>query len=219
MLKSAVKLLMRVRKMETLHVVNKYLLYRSKQTMNGMNKNLNLPNEILLWIFDHLPWKDVKKLRLVCRNFRDLALRSQTWKRTRMTLTCANYKVACHLLKTSFHQVSTIKIMIPTKVRLTPRSRNFEMKHLLMSIPETVKKVVLQDAPTEKRLSNPPEMQICGLDPDWFADLVNKKFDYVKFIERGYKQFICETILTPEQMRMLVATVSSNTQLFFGRCW
>ena len=187
--------------------------------MNGINKSLNLPNEILLLIFDHLPWKDVKKLRLVSRNFRDLALRSQTWKRTSLTLDCSNYKVACRLLETSFYQVSTIKILIPTKVRLTSLSRNFEMKHLLMAIPETVRKIVLQDAPTEKRLSNPPEMQICGLDPDWFAALVNKKFDYVKFIERGYKQLICETILTPEQMRMLVATVNSNTQLFFGRCW
>ena len=187
--------------------------------MNAINKNLNLPNEVLLLIFDYLPWKDVKKLRLVSRNFRDLAVRSETWKRTRLTLTCANYKVACQLLETSFNQVSTIKIMIPTKVKLTSLSRNFEMKNLLMSIPETVKKVVVQDAPAEKRFSNPPEMQICGLDPDWFAAWVDKKFDYVQFIERGYKQFICETILTPEQMRMLVATVSSKTQLFFGKCW
>ena len=98
-------------------------------------------------------------------------------------------------------------------------TEGFEMKNLLMSIPDTIKGVVVQDAPTEKRYPNPPETQICGLDPDWFAALVNKKFDYVKFIERGYKQMICETILTPEQMRILVATVSSNTQLFFGKCW
>ena len=182
------------------------------------NKSLDLPNEILLLIFDHLPWKEVKKLRLVARNFRDLALRSRTWKRTRLTVTCANYKEACSLLETSFYQVSTIKIMIPTKVKLSlSLFRNFEMKHLLISIPETVKKVVLQDAPTEKRVPNPKRMQICGLDPDWFAALVNKKFDYVKFIERGHKQLICETILTPDQMRMLVATVRSNIELVFGR--
>ena len=187
--------------------------------MSEIQFNNDLPNEIWLLIFDHLPWKDVRKLRLVSSNFRDLALRSETWKRTRLTLTYANYKVACRLLETGFYQVSTIKIMIPTKVKLTNQSRGFEMKHLLMSIPDTVKKVVLQEAPTEKRFPNPPEMQICGLDPDWFAALVNKKFDYVQFIERGYKQMICETILTPEQMRMLIATVNSNTQLFFGRCW
>ena len=151
------------------------------------NKSLDLPNEILLLIFDHLPWKEVKKLRLVSRNFRDLALRSRTWKRTRVRLTWANYKVACQLLETSFYQVSTIRIMIPTKVKLpSSLSRDFEMKHLLMSIPESVKKVVLQDAPTETRVPNPPWMQICGLDPDWFAALVNKKFDYVKFLEPFY---------------------------------
>ena len=134
----------------------------------------SLPNEMLLLIFDKLAWKDVKTLRLVSKNVGELALRTLAWQRTRVTLTCANYREACLILRTKFSQVSEIKVLIPTRVRLTCLSRRFEMRDLLLSVPENIRKLVVQEAPAEKRLTNPPEMQICGLDPHWFATLVSQ---------------------------------------------
>jgi len=179
----------------------------------------NLPNEILLLIFDKLPWRDVSNLRLVSKNVGQLALSTQVWKRTRVVLTYINYREACLLLRTSFRQVTTIKILIPTRVRLTYMSRGFKMRDLLTSVPETVRRLVVEEAQAEKRRTNPTEMQICGLDPDWLAAFINIKFDYVQFIESERKQLICETILTPQQMKSLVFSVSSNTKLYFGKCW
>ena len=192
----------------------------STSIITEVNKIPTLPSEILLIIFDKLPWKDVRNLRLVSKNVGQLALSTKVWRRTRVILTYDNYKEACLLLGRSLRQVTNIKIMIPTRVRRTYLLRGFKMINLLTSVPENVRSLVVQEAPAEKDLANPPEMLISGLDPDWFVAFINMKFDYVQFIERGYNLgTICETILTPEQMKSLVSSVRSTTQLFFGNCW